>query len=183
MSNVSRSLALATTLVALSATRVAAQADVTALPGEVVRVQVVGPAGAPVGTRCSGRVTSAAQDTLLVMAGGGCARGSYLANMQVIRGDRGSRLDHIGYGAIAGGVLGALLGKVTSKTTYNSDGQVNRGKMWAGLMVGALAGGAAGYAFPSGPRWVRVGAPGPIRVIGLNVRPGLEIALAGPDRR
>jgi hypothetical protein len=183
MPNSLRSLCLASLIVVAAASRLAAQTEVTVLPGEPVRLEVVGPAGAPIGARCSGRVTSAAQDTLLVMAGGSCARGDYLASLRVIRGDRGSRLDHIGYGAIAGGVLGAIIGKVTSKTTYDSNGQIKRGKMWAGFAVGAVAGGAAGYAFPSGPLWVRAGTPRPLRVIGMNLRPGLEVAVAGTARR
>jgi hypothetical protein len=177
MKNSLRSLWLTALLVILSAPRHAAQEDVTVLPGEPLRLEVIGPAGAPVGTRCSGRVTSAAQDTLLVIAGGGCARGSYLANLQVIRGDHGSRLDHVALGALAGGVLGALIGKVSSKTTSNSNGQVNRGGLYAGLAVGAAAGGAAGYFYPSGPAWVRAGTPRPLRVIGMNLQPGLEVAV------
>src|SRR3954451_19670791 len=126
MPNSLRSFCLATLLTVLSASSLAAQTEVTVLPGEPLKLEVVGPASAPVGTRCSGRVTSAAQDTLLVVAGGNCARGSYLARLQVIRGDRGSRLDHVGFGAIAGGLVGAIVGKVSGKTTYNSNGQVNR---------------------------------------------------------
>jgi len=177
MKNSLRSLCLTALLAVFSASRLAAQEEVTVLPGEPLRVQVIGPASAPVGTRCSGRVTSVAQDTLLVVSGGGCARGSYLANLQVIRGDHGSRLDHITLGALAGGVLGALVGKVSSKTTYDSNGQVSRGKLWAGLAVGAAAGGTAGYFFPAGPAWVRAGAPRPLRVIGMNLQPGLEVAV------
>ena len=177
MPNSLRSLCLAMVLPVLSASRLAAQTEVTVLPGEPLKLEVVGPSGAPIGARCSGRVTSAAQDTLLVIAGGNCARGSYLARLQVIRGDRGSKLDHVGLGAIAGGFVGALIGKVSGKTTYNSNGQVNRGRMWAGLATGAVIGGAAGYAFPSGPAWVRAGSPRPLRIIGLNVRPGVEVAV------
>jgi hypothetical protein len=177
MPNTLRLLALTALLAILPATRLAAQTEVTVLPGEPLKLEVVGPASGPVGARCAGRVTSAAQDTLVVVAGGGCARGSYLANVQVIRGDRGARLDHVGLGALAGGLLGALAGRVGSKTTYNSNGQVNRGRMWAGLAVGAAAGAAVGYALPSGPRWVRVGAPQPLRVIGMNLQPGLEVAV------
>jgi hypothetical protein len=182
MKNSLRSLWLTALLVTLSVPRLAAQQEVTVLPGEPLRLEVIGPAGAPVGTRCSGRVTSAAQDTLLVIAGGGCARGSYLANLQVIRGDHGSRLDHVTLGVLAGGVLGALVGKVSSKTTYNSNGQVNRGRLYAGLAVGAAAGGAAGYFFPAGPAWVRAGTPRPLRVIGMNLQPGLEVAVGGQRR-
>jgi hypothetical protein len=177
MKNSLRSLCLTALLAVLPASRLAAQEEVTVLPGEPLRVEVVGPASAPVGTRCSGRVTSVAQDTLLVISGGGCARGSYLANLQVIRGDHGSRLDHITLGALAGGLVGALIGKVSSKTTYNSNGQVNRGRLYAGVAVGAAAGGAAGYFFPAGPAWVRAGTPRPLRVIGMNLQPGLEVAV------
>jgi hypothetical protein len=182
MKNSLRSLCLTTLLVVLSASRLAAQEEVTILPGEPVRLEVVGPSSAPVRARCSGRVTNVAQDTLLVVAGGSCARGSYLANLQVIRGDHGSRLDHVGLGAVGGGVIGAILGKMAGKTTYNSNGQVNRGKMWAGAAVGAAAGGTAGYFFPSGPAWVRAGSPRPLRVIGLNLQPGLEVAVGGERR-
>jgi hypothetical protein len=161
----------------LSAARLQAQAEVTVLPGEPLKLEVVGPSSGPVGARCSGRVTSAAQDTLIVVAGGSCARGSYLANLQVIRGDRGSRLDHIGFGALGGGLIGALAGRIGSKTTYNSNGQVNRGRMWVGLGIGAAAGAAVGYALPAGPRWVPVGSPQPLRVIGVNLQPGLEVAV------
>ena len=70
-----------------------AQSEVAVIPGEPLRLEVVGPAGAPIGTRCSGRVTSAAQDTLIVASAGTCKQGSYLASLQVIRGDRGSRIE------------------------------------------------------------------------------------------
>jgi hypothetical protein len=182
MPNPLRSLSLVALLALLSATRVDAQTEVTVLPGEPLRLEVVGPASAPVGTHCSGRVTSVAQDTLLVIAGGNCARGSYLADLQVIRGDRGPRSEHVGLMALAGGTLGAILGRYTGKTTYSSSGQPNRGKMWTGLALGTLAGGAAGFALPAGPLWVRAGTPRPLRVIGgLNLTPGLEVALAQPD--
>ena len=177
-----RSLWLVTLLTVLSAPRLAAQNEVTVLPGEPLKLEVDGPAGASVGTRCSGRVTSAAQDTLIVVAGGSCARGSYLANLQVIRGDHGSRLDHIGLGAIAGGLVGAIAGKVIGGTTYNSNGQINRSKLWVGAALGAAAGGTAGYFMPAGPAWVRVGSPQPLRVIGLNLQPGLEVAVGGGER-
>jgi len=179
MTNSLRTLCLTALLVVLSAPQLVAQEEVTVLPGEPLKLEVVGPASAPVGTRCSGRVTSVAQDTLLVVAGGGCARGSYLANLQVIRGDHGSRLDHVGFGVIGGGLIGGIIGKVVGKTTYNSNGQVNRGKMWAGVVGGAAVGGAVGYAFPAGPAWVRAGTPRPLRVIGMNLQPGLEIAVGG----
>jgi len=182
MTNSLRSLWLTSLLVVLSASHLAAQEEVTVLPGEPLRLEVVGPASAPIGTRCSGRVTNVAQDTLLVVAGGTCARGSYLAKLQVIRGDRGSRLDHIAFGALGGGLIGAIVGKAVSKTTYNSNGQVNRGKMWAGAALGAAAGGTAGYFFPAGPAWVRAGSPRPLRVIGMNLQPGLEVAVGGERR-
>jgi len=175
MSNSLRLLSIIAVLTLLSAMRAAAQTEVTVLPGEPLRLEVVGPAGAPVGAHCSGRVTSAAQDTLIVVAGGSCARGSYLADLQVIRGDRGSRVDHVALGALAGGLVGALVGRKGAKDSY---GNISRGKMWAGMAVGAAAGGAAGYAFPSGPLWVRAGTPRPLRVIGLNVTPGVEVAVA-----
>jgi len=175
MSNSLRSLSIIAVLTLLSAMRAAAQTEVTVLPGEPLRLEVVGPAGAPVGAHCSGRVTSAAQDTLIVVAGGSCARGSYLADLQVIRGDRGSRVDHVALGALAGGLVGALVGRKGAKDSY---GNISRGKMWAGMAVGAAAGGAAGYAFPAGPLWVRAGTPRPLRVIGLNVTPGVEVAVA-----
>jgi len=175
MPNSLRPFSLAALLVVLSATRVDAQSEVAVLPGEPLRLEVVGPAGAPVGAHCSGRVTSAAQDTLIVVAGGSCARGSYLADLQVIRGDRGSRVDHVALGALAGGLVGALVGRKGAKDSY---GNISRGKMWAGMAVGAVAGGAAGYAFPAGPLWVRAGTPRPLRVIGLNVTPAVEVAIA-----
>jgi len=175
MSNSLRSLSIIAVLTLLSAMRAAAQTEVTVLPGEPLRLEVVGPAGAPVGAHCSGRVTSAAQDTLIVVAGGSCARGSYLADLQVIRGDRGSRVDHVALGALAGGLVGALVGRKGAKDSY---GNISRGKMWAGMAVGAAAGGAAGYAFPAGPLWVRAGTPRPLRVIGLNVTPAVEVAIA-----
>ena len=175
MSNFVRSFSLIAVLTLLSATRAAAQTEVTVLPGEPLRLEVVGPAGAPVGAHCEGRVTSAAQDTLIVVAGGSCARGSYLADLQVIRGDRGSRLDHVAMGALAGGLVGALIGRKGAKDAY---GNVSRGKLWAGLAAGGAVGGAVGYAFPAGPLWVRAGTPRPLRVIGLNVTPGVEVAVA-----
>ena len=175
MSNSLRSLSIIAVLTLLSAMRAAAQTEVTVLPGEPLRLEVVGPAGAPVGAHCSGRVTSAAQDTLIVVAGGSCARGSYLADLQVIRGDRGSRVAHVALGALAGGLVGALVGRKGAKDSY---GNISRGKMWAGMAVGAAAGGAAGYAFPAGPLWVRAGTPRPLRVIGMNVTPAVEVAIA-----
>lgn len=180
MPNSLRSFSLTALLALLSATRLAAQTEVTVLPGEPLRLQIVGPSSAPVGARCAGRVTSAAQDTLIVVTGGSCTHGSYLAALQVIRGDRGSRGAHVGFGVLLGGAAGAIAGGAIGKTTYNSNGQINRGPMWAGLAVGALGGGVVGYVFPAGPRWVRAGTPRPLRVIGLNVTPGLEVALARP---
>ena len=175
MPNTLRSLSLAALLALFAAPRVAAQTEVTVLPGEPLRLEVVGPASAPVGTRCSGRVTSAAQDTLIVMTGGSCARGSYLARLQVIRGDRGSRATHTGFGAFLGGLAGAIVARAGSK---DANGNISRGKMWAGLGIGAAAGGAAGYVLPAGPLWVRAGTPRPLRVIGVNVTPGVEVAVA-----
>src|SRR6476620_10743987 len=87
----SKSFRLAALLLLLSATRAAAQSEVLVLPGEPLRLEVVGPSNAPVGKRCEGRVASMAQDTLVVLSSGNCARGSYVADLHVIRGDRGSR--------------------------------------------------------------------------------------------
>ena len=115
MPNSLRSFSLIAALTLLSATRATAQTEVTVLPGEPLRLEVVGPAGAPVGAHCEGRVTSAAQDTLIVVAGGSCARGSYLADLQVIRGDRGSRAEHVGLGALVGGLAGALVARSGGK--------------------------------------------------------------------
>jgi hypothetical protein len=176
MPNSLRSFSLTALLALLSATRVAAQTEVPVLPGEPLRLEVVGPAGAPVGAHCSGRVTSASQDTLLVIAGGSCARGSYLAELQVIRGDRGSRATHVGFGAFVGGLAGALAARAGAKDA--NTGVVSRGKMWAGLAVGGLAGGAVGFVLPAGPLWVRAGMPRPLRVIGMDVRPALQVAVA-----
>jgi len=180
MPNSLRLLSLTALLAILSATRVAAQTEVTVLPGEPLRLEVVGPSSAPVGKRCSGRVTSVAQDTLVVLSGGDCARGSYLADLHVIRGDRGSRVDHVGLGVLVGGALGALSVRLGNNRDPNT-GQLQRGKLWTFLGLGALAGGAAGYAFPSGPAWVHAGSPRPLRVVGMELRPGLEVSLR--DRR
>jgi hypothetical protein len=176
MPNPLRSLCLASLLTLLSATRLAAQSEVTVLPGEPLKLEVVGPSSAPVGAHCAGRVTSVSQDTLIVVAGGSCARGSYLADLRVIRGDRGSRVDHVGVGALAGVLVGALVGRAGAKTDPNT-GRISQGPMWAGAALGAAAGGAVGYLLPAGPAWVRAGSPRPLRVIGLEVRPGLEVAL------
>ncbi len=176
-----RSFRLAVLCIVLSAARVEAQTEVTVLPGEPLRLEIVGPASAPVGARCSGRVTNASQDTLLVIAGGSCARGSYLADLHVIRGDRGSRVTHVGLGAFAGGLAGAIAARIGGKNSRT--GEIDTGKLWGGLAIGALAGGAVGYAMPSGPLWVRAGTPRPLRVIGMNVRPALQVAVARRDQR
>jgi ABC-type enterobactin transport system permease subunit len=98
----------------------------------------------------------------------------------VIRGDHGSRGEHVGLGALVGGVVGALA--VRHSARDSNTGVVNSRKLLAGVAVGALAGGAVGFAVPAGPLWVRAGTARPLRVIaGLNVRPGLEVALSRPE--
>ena len=113
-----------------------------------------------------------AQDTLVVLSGGNCARGSYVADLHVIRGDRGSRASHIGLAALAGGAVGALAVRLTGNRNPNT-GQLNTGKLWAALGVGAVAGGAVGYVLPAGPAWVHAGAPRALRVVGMEVTPGV----------
>jgi hypothetical protein len=176
MPNSLRSFSLTLSFMVLSATRLAAQAEVAVLPGEPLRLEVVGPAGAPVGARCSGRVMSAAQDTLIVASAGNCKQGTYLASLQVIRGDHGARIDHIAVGAFAGGLIGALVGRMGAKN--KTTGEINRGRMWGGMAIGGLVGGGVGYALPSGPAWVRAGSPRPLRVSGVELWPGLEVSLA-----
>ena len=183
MPNSLRPFSLAALLVVLSATRVDAQSEVAVIPGEPLRLEVVGPAGAPIGARCSGRVINAAQDTLIVASAGACKQGSYLASLQVIRGDRGSRTDHMAYLAMGGGVVGLVAGKLIGGTSYNKNGTVNRSKLWVGAGIGAAAGGVAGYMWPSGPQWVRVSTPRPLRVSSVNLRPGMEVSLARPETR
>lgn len=172
-----RSFCLTMVLVILPATRAGAQTEVTVLPGEPLRLEIVGPSTAPVGAHCSGRVMSAAQDTLVVATAGSCRQGSYLAKLQVIRGDRGSRVTHVGLGAFVGGLTGMIAARAMTKKDANT-GEISRGKMWAGLGVGGLAGGAVGYVLPAGPMWVRAGSPRPLRVSGVDLRPGFEVAIA-----
>jgi len=168
--------------VLLSATRVAAQSEVVVLPGEPLRLEVVGPSSAPVGKRCEGRVTSAAQDTLIVLSGGNCVRGSYMADLHVIRGDRGSRTSHVGFGVLIGGAVGALAVRISGNRDPKT-GQADKAKLWTALGAGAAVGGAAGYLWPSGPAWVHAGSPRALRVVGMEVRPGLQVSLARRDRR
>jgi hypothetical protein len=177
MPNFLRSFCLSVLLVILAAPRVAAQTEAAAELGEVVRFQIVGPSAAPVGKRCSGRATSAALDTLIVSSVEDCSRGSYLANLQVVRGDRGSRWTHVGYGALAGGVVGAVLmewkGKqCNGRTCVDGErGNVSGGRLLAGALAGALPGGVVGFVFPAGPVWVRAGLARPLRVVGPEALP------------
>ena len=85
------------------------------------------------------------------------------------------------YLLIGGGVVGLVAGKLIGGTSYNSNGTVNRSRMWVGAGIGAAAGGVAGYLWPSGPQWVRVSTPRPLRVSSVNLRPGLEVSVARPE--
>jgi len=189
MSNLSRRFWLTLLLVILSAPRVAAQDEASAELGEVVRFDIVGPSTAPVGKRCSGRATSAALDTLIISWAEQCSRGSYLANLQVVRGDRGSRATHVGYGVVAGGVIGAIVmawkGKQCSgrPCADGERGTVSSGRLLMGAAAGALPGGAVGWVLPAGPVWVRAGLARPLRVVGLEARPSLRVSLASRGQR
>jgi hypothetical protein len=175
MPNTLRSICFTLSLTVLSAAHAAAQSEVAVLPGEPLRLEIVGPAGAPVGTRCSGRVTSAAQDTLIVASAGSCKQGNYMASLQVIRGDHGARWDHVALSGFAGGAVGALVGRMGAKNP--NTGEISRGRLWGGFVIGGLVGGAVGYSLPSGPRWVRAGSPRPLRVSGVQLRPGVQVSL------
>ena len=183
MYNSLRSFCLPALLVVLSATRVAAQEEVTALPGERLQFDVVGPSTPPLRARCSGRIVSAALDTLIVASSGECKRGSYLADLRVVRGDRGSRATHVTLGAFAGGALGALVARLTGvqcggqPCVGGERGRVSTSKLFTMAGVGALAGGSVGFVWPAGPVWVRAGASRPVRVGGYEERSSIEISI------
>ncbi|HZF68152.1 MAG TPA: hypothetical protein VEZ47_08950, partial [Gemmatirosa sp.] len=121
-------LSAALLLAPVTRARAQARAQTGALePGDRVQARVVvGPPGVPVGLRCEGWVeraagavgtaAGAASDTLQLrpvrLRPGGCPPGAYLADVQVARGERGTRAAHVAWGLVGGALAGVVLARL-----------------------------------------------------------------------
>ena len=189
MISASRLRAAALMFVVVTPIRLPAQGNAPARPGEQVRLEVAGPSTAPVGFQCTGQVKEVALDTLVVASAGDCPAGSYFADVQVVRGDRGSRLTHVVLAGLAGGVAGALVARASDGNCGpagcigDDAGYVSGIQTMVYTATGALVGAFAGLVLPAGPRWVRAGVARPLRVVGLDVRPSLRVSIATRRQR
>jgi len=128
-------------------------------------------------------------DTLVVASAGGCPRGSYVADLRVVRGDHGSRLTHVVLGGLAGGVAGAIAARLNHGDCGPTGCVGDDARYAAGIQsmvytaAGALVGGFAGLVLPAGPRWVRAGVARPLRVLGLDARASIHVSVARRKQR
>jgi hypothetical protein len=138
------------------------------------------------GYRCEGRVSAIAADTLMVSSTsrwGGCPRQLYapgdVASLDVARGNRGSRLAHVGIGVLAGSLLAgtiawAAIGDDCGQSNCGDDELVAVVVAFLGVVVGGTTGAVVGLALPAGPKWAPVPTDTPLRVAGLAVRPSIR---------
>ena len=161
-----------------------AQMESMPRPGELVRGRIFEPTTKRIGTECRGAVQSVVRDTIIVSSIDGCPRSAYLADLRVARGSRGSRLIHVGLGILAGGIVGGLVAHNRGAIRCRESGCVGDDQEYVsgiramvGAGAGALVGAVVGAAVPAGPRWVKVGAGTPVRVVGFMLRPEVRISL------
>jgi hypothetical protein len=159
----------------------AARGQIVPRSGELVQAHIRDSLSEFAGERCLAQLTASARDTLLLAAQGTCPRGSYLADVRVARGDRGSRATHVAIGAL----LGAAAGAVLARSLIDDDctptcGDAGGGDIRTvlGATTGAMIGTLAGLAFPAGTRWVDAGRGRPIRVGQLALRPDVRVSLS-----
>lgn len=179
-------LAMGAMLIVSTATSIpeaAAQSAPIARPGERVRGRIIQSATAALGAECTGRVRAVERDTIIVSASEGCPRESYLGDLRVARGSRGSRLVHVGIGIVVGGIAGAVVASVARRDGCGDTGCFGDDEAYVSgirtmvyTAVGMAAGAAIGAVLPAGPRWIET-AGGPVRVAGVALRPGVRFSL------
>lgn len=139
------------------------------------------------GRWCLGRVGRIDADSLIIASSPGCAAGA-LSNaertgLQVMRGDRGSRLGHFAIGLVTGALVGGVGGMLlapndcpTSSCWFRGLDVVLYGTV--GALGGMAAGAVTGFVWPSGPTWLPVVETRTVRLGGLSLRPALGVAFA-----
>lgn len=163
---------------------VAAAQDVSLpRPGEQVRGKIVRPAPAALGAECTGAVRAVDRDTVIVTSSEGCPRDSYLAELRVARGNRGSRLTHVGIGVVVGGITGAVVARnvgrdrcAASGCVGDDYGYVSGIRTTVYTAIGVAIGAGIGAALPAGPHWIRTAVNRPVRVAGIALHPEVHVA-------
>jgi len=125
-------------------------------------------------------------DTIVLGQPRSCPLGSYVADLRVARGDRGSRLAHTGIGFVGGALAGGVIARISAGDGCQIEG-CDDGDLVIGIMTvvgtaaGAVIGALVGAALPAGPQWLTETATRPLRVAGVNVHP--ELRLSFDERR
>ena len=168
--------------------RAAAQDGPTPQPGERVQVRIVGPETSLVGVRCEGWVDAVAGDSIVLGRHRDCPRGSHVAVLRAARGHRGSRLAHAGLGLLGGGLVGGIIGRVAAgdgcRISPCDDGELAVAILTVGgAAAGAAVGALIGALRPAGPQWLTETVTRPLRVAGLDVRPGVHVSVGGRGGR
>lgn len=162
----------------------AAQSASMPRPGEQVRGRIIQPATAALGAECTGAVRAVEHDTVIVASSDGCPRDSELGDLRVARGNRGSRLTHVGLGILVGGITGAVVARNTGRGRCADSGCVGDDYGYvSGIRttvysaIGIAIGAGIGAALPAGPRWIRIASDKPVRVVGIAVHPEVRVSL------
>jgi hypothetical protein len=160
-----------------------AQRAPIARPGERVRGKIVQPANAALGAECTGRVRAVHSDTVIVTSSEGCPPESYLGDLRVARGSRGSRLAHVGVGIVVCGITGFVVARASRRSRCGDSGCFGDDESYVSgirttvyTAIGSVVGAGLGAALPAGPRWIRT-AGGPVRVAGIALHPEVRFAL------
>ena len=153
-------------------------------PGEQVRVRIVSSETARIGTMCAGSVAAVVGDTVVLGQPRSCPGGSHVAELRIGRGDRGSRLAHTALGFVGGALAGGILMRIAvgdgcqSDVCAPADGAYVASIATAvGAAAGAVIGALVGVALPAGPKWLDATNAGPLRVAGVELRPGVRVSL------
>lgn len=161
----------------------AAQTASMPRPGERVRGKIIQPATAAPGAECTGAVRAIERDTVIVTPSEGCPREAHLADLRVARGNRGSRLTHVGVGILVGGITGAVVARnagrgrcAVSGCVGDDAGYVTGIRMMVYAATGIAIGAGIGAALPAGPHWIRTAADKPVRVAGIALHPEVRLS-------
>ena len=152
--------------------------------GDTVQALMVNPTDPRGGlTLCQGTIGALRTDTIYVTRSTACGpryiEKADLRRLNVARGERGSRVEHLRNGMLVGGLLGAGVSAavVAGSPCSTCDGITPALAAAGGGSLGALAGGVIGLLLPAGPRWLNVEDPPAIRIARYAVRPALHIAV------
>jgi hypothetical protein len=168
----------------------AGQGGPTPRAGERVRVRIVGSETASIGLRCTGSVAAVDEDTVVLGQPRTCPVGLHLADLRVARGSHGSRLAHAALGFVGGALAGGILARISAGDGCAGEGCTPAEGAYSvaivtaiGTGVGAAVGTLIGIALPAGPKWLDATATGPLRVAGVEVRPGVRVSFDERARR